>query len=121
MTALSSITAAINAKFTTPPVITLAQAKTATTDYVNVFISRRYTDNYRGSGEVSVIGYRAVIRCVCKTEANLGVFVTRVTAALEDQILSGDVGPFRFETESTVDPDAVFDGDWYIADLSWAF
>lgn len=122
MTARDAIAAAINTKFATPPVLTLAQAKAATTDYINVFVARRYVAGRRASGEVTMPGSRAVIRCVCKTEANLDVFRGRVAAALEDQILASDVGPLVFETEDFVDPDLVdATGDWYLSESTWTF
>lgn len=121
MTAQESITAAVNAKFASPKVLTLAQSKTATADYVNVFTARRYVPDRRASGEVTIPGNRAIVRCVCKTEANLDVFRGRVTAALEDQILTGDVGPFTFESETFIDPDEADATDWYIAESMWTF
>lgn len=122
MTAQDSIAAAINAKFASPPVLTLAQAKAATKDYINVFVARRFVPERRASGEVTLPGNRVVVRCVCKTEANLDVFRGRVASALEDQILTGDVGPFVFESEDFVDPDLVdATGDWYLAESTWTF
>lgn len=121
MTAQESITAAINAKFTSAKVISLLVAKTATTDYINVFVARRFVPERRSSGEVTMPGNRAIIRCVCKTEANLDVFRARVASALEDQILTGDFGPFTFEVETFIDPDNVNSTDWYLSESTWTF
>lgn len=122
MTAQSAVTAAINAKFATSPVLTLAQSKSATKDYINVFVARRFVDGRLVSGEVAVPGQRVVVRSVCKTEANLDVFRSRVATALEDQILPGDIGPFVFESEDFVDPELVdASGDWYLAESIWTF
>ena len=121
MTAQDAITAAINAKFASPPVLTLAQSKAATSDYINVFTARRYVPTRRMSGEVPIPGNRVVVRCVCKTEANLDVFRVRVTAALEDQILAGDVGPFTFESETFIDPNEVDASDWYLSESNWTY
>lgn len=116
-----TINAAINAKFATPPVITLKQAQAATTDYVNTFVTRRYVPERLMSGEVPIPGGRVIVRSVCRTEANANVFRARVTAALEDQILAGDLGPFTFETENVIDPTTDETGDWYIAESTWTY
>lgn len=121
MSAQEAIVAAINAKFASPAVLTLAQSKAATKDYINVFVTRRYVADRRASGEVTMPGSRVVVRCVCKTEANLDVFRARVAAALEDQILAGDIGPFVFETEDLVDPDEADATDWYLSESAWTF
>lgn len=121
MSAQETIVAAINAKFTTPPVLTLKQAKSASRDYINVFTSRRYVADRRVSGEVTMPGSRVIVRCVCKTEANLDAFRARVTAALEDQILAGDIGPFVFETEDLIDPDEADGTDWFMSESAWTF
>ena len=124
MTATTAITTAINAKFVgTTPVKTLAQAKVATTDYIVLFVSRRYVDKRLASGEVSVPGGRAIVRSCCLTEANLEVYRTRITAALEDQILAdGVTGPFCFESESeATDDDATLGTTWFVADSHWTF
>ena len=117
VTDAAAITAAINAKFATAPVLTLKQAATATTDHILLFISRRYVADRLASGEVTIIGWRVLTRYVCKTEGNVDVFRARVRAALEDQILTGDVGPFTFETENTTTQD----GDWLVSSDSWTY
>lgn len=123
MTAASAITTAINAKFTTPPVLTLKQAQTATKDYIVLFVSRRYVDKRLASGEVSVPGGRVIVRSCCLTEANLDVFRARVSAALEDQILAdGVTGPFCFESESdATDLDETLGTTWFVTDSHWTF
>jgi len=122
VSAQAAIAAAINAKFATPPVLSLARSRTATKDYINVFVARRYVEKRLASGEVSIPGQRVVVRCVCKDEENLSVFRARVAAALEDQILPGDIGPFVFESEDYVDPDLVdASGAWYLAESIWTF
>ncbi len=123
MTATTAITTAINAKFATAPVKTLKQAQTATTDYVVLFVSRRYVDKRLASGEVSVPGGRVIVRSCCLTEANLEVFGARVTAALEDQILAdGVTGPFVFESESdATDDDVTLGTTWFVRDQHWTF
>lgn len=122
MTARSAIAAAIDAKFTTPRVLTLKQAQTATADYIVLFVSRRYVDKQLASGEVSVSGGRVIVRSCCTTEANLDVFRARVAAALEDQIVAGDVGPFVFESEADdTDLDDTIGTTWFVTDSRWTF
>jgi hypothetical protein len=123
VTATTAITSAIDAKFATPVVLTLKQAQTATKDYVVLFVSRRFVDKRRGSGEVSTPGGRVIVRHCCTTEANLDVFGSRSTAALEDQILAdGVTGPFVFESESdATDDDATLGTTWYVRDSHWIF
>lgn len=123
MSSSTAITSAINAKFTTPPVLTLAQAKSATKDYIVLFVSRRYVEKRLISGVVTIPGGRVIVRCCCTSEANLEVFRTRVTAALEDQILAdGVTGPFVFESESdATDDDATLGTTWFVSDSHWIF
>lgn len=122
MTAQESIATAINAKFATPPVLSLRQATTATKDYIVLFVSRRYVDKRLSSGEVSISGGRVIVRKCCLTEANLDVFSAREAAALEDQILPDGTGPFTFETDSeATDDDATLGTTWYVRDTAWTF
>lgn len=115
------IAAAINAKFSAPQVISLVQAKSATKDYINVFTARRFVPDRRESGEVTVPGGRTIIRLATKSETNLANYRSKVFAALEDQILTDDVGPFVFESEDFVDPDEVAGSDWYLADITFTY
>ena len=121
MSDTSDITAAINAKFANPVVITLTQAKTATTDYIVIFLSRRYVADRYVSGEVTIPGGRVVVRCVCSKEANVDVFRARVAAALENQILPSGLGPFVFETEDVTDPNSDLGSSWFVSNSSWTY
>lgn len=109
--------AAIDAQFTTPRSKTFAQGAAATTDYIIVAAYRRHVADQLASGEVTIPGGRLLTRYVGKTEANVNVMRTRTRAALEDKILSGDVGPFVFETADVVQPD---DG-WFVATDLWTY
>lgn len=111
----ATITAAINAKFTTPPVMTFKQSQTATEDHIVIFVSRRYVADRLSSGEVTIPGGRVATRYVCLTEANLDVYRDRVKAALEDQILAGGVGPFTFESADQVSLEPSGGVDWFIS------
>lgn len=106
----AAIKTAIDAKFTTPRVVDLAGAKSATKDYILLFVSRRYVADRLGSGEVTIPGGRVVVRYVCLAEANVSVMRDRARAALEDVILPGGVGPFVFESETLTDDD----GTWFV-------
>lgn len=122
MSATAAITTAINAKFATAPVKTLKQAQTATSDYIVLFVSRRYVADRYVSGEVTIPGGRVTVRCVCMTEANLEVYRARVQSALENQILPDDVGPFVFETETDTALDSTTSGTTvFVADSQWTY
>lgn len=108
---------AIDAQFTSPRSKTFAEAAAATSDHVIVAAYRRYVADRLGSGEVTILGGRMLTRYVAKTEANANVMRTRTRTALEDKILSGDVGPFVFESADVVQPD---DG-WFVATDLWTY
>ena len=117
----ATIAAAINAKFTSPPVLSLKDSQSTTKDYINVFTARRFTPERLASGEVTIPGGRVVVRCVCRDEENLDVFRARVVAALEDHILADDLGPFVFESEDFADPDSEIATDWYASESTWTY
>lgn len=119
--ATTAITDAINAKFASPVVLTFKQSQTATKDHVVLFVSRRYVADQLASGEVTIPGSRVVTRYVCLTEANLDVYRDRVKAALEDQILTGGVGPFVFESADVGDLEPSGGVDYYVAADTWTF
>lgn len=113
----TAIRGAINAQFSSSaPAVAPDGAATLTTDHVIVFVSRRYTGTFSGSGEESVAGGRVVTRYVSKSIANLSNTRDKTRAALEDKV-AGTVGPFVFETEIPVAAD---DGWWTAAD-SWTY
>lgn len=77
--------------------------------YVVIDLTRRYTDNRRGSGEVSVLCSRLGIRFVAKSTSDARNLRRLATDVLEDKILSadaGEVGPFVFESAEPLRPDA---------------
>lgn len=113
----AAILAAINAKFTSRRAYEFGDplARTLTTDHILVAHGRRFVPTRRASNEVSLPGGRTVTRYVAKTTGNLAAFRDRVTAALEDQILPGDLGPFAFEGAGNVDDDE----GWLVADDTW--
>lgn len=91
--------------------------KNLTTDHVLVITSRRYVDERLGSGEVPLPGGRVLTRYVALTAGNLRLLRAATTAALEDQILTGDVGPFTFEVSDPPDDD---DG-WITGADTWTY
>lgn len=115
----TAILAAINAQFTGTRAyeITDPLVKALTTDHVLVLTTRRYVEGRRGSGEVTMPGGRVVTRYVAKTASNARSLRAKTTAALEDQLLPGDVGPFVFETSDAPQED----GDWLVSDDYWIY
>lgn len=114
----TAICGAINSKFSlTDPAVAPDDAAGMTADHIIVFVSRRFTDSNRASGEVSVAGGRVVTRYVSKSLTNVSNSQAKARSALEDQIV-GSLGPFVFETEDPVDQDD--DGFWVAAD-SWTY
>lgn len=106
-TAAAAVIAAINAQFSGPRAYDMSDpaVKTLATDHVLVTVSRRYVPDRRESGEVTMPGGRVMTRYVARTVGNVYELRRRTTAALEDQILPGDVGPFTFESDETPGPD----------------
>lgn len=83
-------------------------AGTEPAKYAVVSIARRYTDSRRGSGEVSLNGYRLTVRYIAKSIGDARTMRARGTAALEDQIIvadAGEIGPFVFESSDAFRPD----------------
>lgn len=81
---------------------------TRPTKYAVVDITRRFTDDRRGSGEVSTIGYRVGVRYVAKATNDVRNMRALTTTTLEDKILgsgAGEVGPFVFESSEAIVPD----------------
>ncbi len=114
----AAIKTAVDAQFATVRAYDPDDAKAIKTDHVLLFLSRRFTGHYRGSGEESSRGGRVLTRYVGKTVSNVRDIQRRVRLAIEDQILSGDVGPFVFETEDSINDDG--DG-WFTAADSWTY
>lgn len=108
---------AIDAQFTTARSKTFAEGAAATSDYIIVAAYRRYVDDQLASGEVTISGGRLMTRYVGLTEANVNVMRSRTRTALEDKILTGDVGPFVFESGDVATPD---DG-WIVATDFWTY
>lgn len=115
----AAILAAINATFTTPRAYELGDPglATLTTDHIVVMVFRRFVPEKNAAGEVPIHGGRVVTRYIAKTPANVRVLRDRTTQALEDQILTGGVGPFTFESSDTADQD----GAWLVESDTWTF
>lgn len=115
----TAIIAAINAQFTTVRAFDMSDddVKSIDVDHILVTVSRRYVDEQLASGEVPIPGGRVVTRYVAKTIANVYTLRSRTAAAIEDQILTGDVGPFSFESDEVPGPD---DG-WISAADVWTY
>jgi len=118
---LATIKAAIDAKFAQPRAVEIDAAQKQTTDYVVVFLSRRYTDGQLMSGGARIDGWRVVTRYVCRTVANVNEFHDRTRAALEKQFLAGGVGPLSFEVEQEPLAYDTDDGGWYTAADAWLY
>lgn len=114
----AAIKVAINAQFAAPRVLTTAEAMTATTDYIVVFISRRYIEGSLISGDSRVRGGRVTTRYVCRDEGNIAVFRDRTAAAIEEKFLPGADGPLKFET---VEEDVKQDDGWFVSSDSWTY
>ena len=117
--AAAAIIAAINAQFTTVRAYDMSDpaVKALSTDHVLVTVSRRYVDGRLVSGEVSVPGGRVMTRYVAKTVGNVYNLRDKTAQALENRILTGDVGPFVFESADAPEPD---DG-WLSAADVWTY
>lgn len=118
-TDVEAIKSAIDAQFASPRAVEIDQAGKRSTDHVLVFLSRRYVDGFLLSGEASVQGSRLITRYVGKSVANVRSMQERTRSALEDKILSGEVGPFSFEAEQeplAYDTDA---GGWFTSADAW--
>ena len=88
--------------------------------YVVMDLSRRFVDSFRGSGEASVTGGRLGTRYIAKSLTDAREMRRRVTAALEDKVLTstaGEVGPFRFETSDPFVPNQ----GYQVAEDLWTF
>ena len=118
-TDVATIKAAIDAQFATPHAVEIDQARTRTSDYVLVFLSRRYVDGRLMSGEARTSGSRLITRYVATSVANVRAMQDRTRAALEEKFLPGGVGPFAFETEQeplAYDSDG---GGWFTTADAW--
>lgn len=116
-TTAAAISAAIDAQFATPRVVSMTEAASRTTDHIIVFISRRYTEGRLASGEARVIGGRVITRYITKDDGNVRVMRERTAAAVEEKFLPGSDGPLAFETSTEVEED---DG-WFVASDSWTY
>lgn len=76
--------------------------------FAAVSITRRFVNSNRGSGEVSVSGYRVQVRYAAKATNDARNMRALTTATLEDKILgsgASEVGPFCFESSQAIGPD----------------
>lgn len=120
-TTVAAVKSAIDAQFSTPRAVEIDQAAKQTSDYVLLFVSRRYMDGKLLSGEARVEGGRLITRYVARTVANAQAMRDRTRTALEEKFLPGGVGPFAFEAEHEpldYDPDA---GGWYTTADAWTY
>lgn len=85
--------------------------------YTQVDVSRRFVPERRLGGDVMVPGSRLVTRYSARSVSDLREIRRLTMTALEGVILSGDVGPFVFESE---DPMQTDDG-WLTAADAWTF
>lgn len=88
-------------------------------NYVSLSLSRRYIDGFRLGGPHGLRGGRLTTGYVSKHVNFARELQRRTRAALEDvALLSGALGPFRFEMEHPITDDE--DGYYFGADL-WTF
>lgn len=121
----AAILAAINAKFSTKRAYEHGDPAlpSLTTYHVLVMVFRRYVPERRASGEVTMPGGRVVTRYIVPIQGlaspmtALRLLRDQTAAALEDQILPGDVGPFTFESADVVDEDE----GWLVQQDTWTY
>lgn len=130
-----AIITAINASLLAPP---LPQSGTVPADrraydldeipeprpesgYVAVEVFRRYIEGFRLGGANGLRGGRLVTRYPSKSVTTTRLLKDRTRLALEDVTLTATdgslVGPFRFETALTPEPDQ----GWFEAADQWTF
>lgn len=73
--------------------------------FATIAITRRFVDKRRASGEVSTNGYRLVVRYAAKATNDARNMRDKSNAALEEQILPGDIGPFIWTSSQAFGPD----------------
>lgn len=117
---IAAIRAAIDAQFASPVTVEIDDAAKRTSDYIIVFLSRRYVEGRLISGESRTDGWRLVTRYVAKkSAANVRVLQDRTRAAIEEKFLPDGAGPFSFETEQeplAYDSDG---GGWFTTADAW--
>lgn len=121
---LATVLAAINAKYPTKKRAysfgDLA-VKSLTSGHILVLVDRRYVPERLLSGEVPLPGGRVFTRYVGTSEADVYAFRAATTAALEDQILAGGLGPFTFEASDSIDDEVDGSTTWLTAADTWTF
>lgn len=89
--------------------------------YVAIEVFRRYIDGFRLGGPHAVRGGRLVTRYPSKSVTTTRLLKARTRLALEDVVLTASdgslVGPFKFETTLTPEPDQ----GWHEAADQWIF
>ena len=121
---LAAVLAAINARYPSKkraysfgdPAV-----RSLTSGHILVLVSRRYVQPTRSSGEVPLPGGRVFTRYVGTSEADVLAFRSATTAALEGQILPGDIGPFSFESEDEMDDEVDGSTTWWTAATTWTY
>lgn len=108
----TAIVAAINAQYASPVAFAPDKAPAAT-NCILVWVSRRYMADRMIGGDLRTDGGRVVTRYVAKAYADAAQMRQRTRAALEQQTLASNLGPFVFETEDPTEQD---DGWWTGAD-----
>lgn len=89
--------------------------------YVALDLSRRYLEGFRAGGSHPSRGGRLVTRYNAKFADNARELQRRTRLTLEDKVLVTEggvlIGPFRFETEISIEPDT----GWASGADSWIF
>lgn len=82
--------------------------------HVQIELNRRFVDVRGFGGWVEVPGYDLTTRCHAETLTNVRTMRAQVTAALENQILPGDIGPCVFRIG---EPEGDDDTGWVGSDF----
>lgn len=115
---LAAVVAAINARYPERP--RAVDSDTAAKDPRNkivVSLYRRFVAPTRRSGIVTVSAGRITTQYAAALKATVSDFRREVRAALEEQILPGDLGPIAFESSTATEPD----GDLFVGSDIWTF
>ena len=120
---LAAVIAAINAQFSSTRAYDFAdpKAKTLTSGHILVTVTRRFVQPSRASGEVPLPGGRAYTRYVGRSASDVYALRSATAAALEAQVLTGDVGPFVFETASDINDEVDGGTTYYVSDDTFTY
>ncbi len=116
---LAAVVAAINARYPAerPRAVDSDTAAKDPRNKIVVSLYRRFVAPTRRSGIVTVSAGRITTQYAAALKATVSDFRGEVRAALEEQILPGDLGPIAFESSTATEPD----GDLFVGSDTWTF